>query len=194
MSTSTTTTKPPPAKGWYIVAGVLLAASVAASGFYVVSRVAGLTGSLFQVIVPGRADLNLQTAGTYTIFHEYRSVIDGTEYDYDRSLSDLRVTVQSADGEQVKLSLLRGTSRYTVPGRAGYSVYTFDISRPGLYRLAAAYEDGRDRPRTVLAVGSGFVSGILETVMIAMAITLSGIGVAVILFVIVYRARNRRRP
>jgi hypothetical protein len=193
MSTSTIVSKPPPARGWYIAAGFLLVASIAGAGLFVVSRAAGLTNQLFQVVVPGRADLNLQATGTYTIFHEYRSVIDGKEYVSDASLSDLNVTIQSADGEQLKVALLTGTSRYAVSGRAGYSVFTFDVTRPGLYRLTASYRDGRAEPRTVIAVGSGFVGGILETVMIALAITFSGIGCAVVLLVVVYRARHRRR-
>jgi hypothetical protein len=192
MSIPATASKPPPARGWYIVAGLLAVAAVVASSLFVIYRVNGLGARLLQVVVPGETSLILVETGSHTIFHEYNSVVDGKVYSAP-SLSGLRVSLVSADGTPVKLVPPTATSRYSFAGREGISVFTFNVLEPGTYRLAASYENGRSEPRTVLTVGSGFVAGIITTVMIAILIAFAGIGAAIAVAVVVYQARRRAR-
>lgn len=97
MSFPAVVSKPPPGRGWYVVAGLLLIATAAAMALFIYSRISGLAAELVQVVVPGQADLNLRETGTYTIFHEYRSVVDDKVY-YAASLSGMHMTVRSPSG------------------------------------------------------------------------------------------------
>lgn len=190
MSVPASAAKPPPGRWWYVVAGLIAAAAVAVTIYFVIHRVSGLTDRLVQVVVPGQASLTLNETGSYTIFHEYQSVVDGKVYSTG-SVSDLRVTVAGPDGRRVSLTSPSGTSRYSIAGRAGSSIFAFEAAQPGVYRLAASYEDGRREPRTVLTVGTGFLAGIFMTVLITLAIMFAGIGSAVAIAIIVFLARRR---
>jgi hypothetical protein len=192
MSIPAAGAKPPPGRGWYVLAGVLVIAAIAASAVFVVYRVSGLGSRLLQVVVPGQAELSLDEPGSYTIFHEYNSVVDGRVYS-SASLSGLRVRVTSPEGRAVKLTSPTTTSRYSFSGREGIAVFTFDVAKPGLYRVAASYENGRAEPRTVLTVGGGFVGGVIVTVLVTLLIAFAGIGAAIAVAVVVYLARRRAR-
>lgn len=192
MSVPSVTAKPPPGRGWYILACALVFAAVAAMAIFILARISGIGAALLQVVVPGQAELRLDKTGDYTIFHEYLSVVDGKIYE-SMSISGLRVTVTAPDGSALALSSPTATGRYNVSGRSGVSVFTFKVVSPGTYRLAAFYEDGRNEPRTVLAVGSGFVGGILLTVLGAFLIMIVGVGAGVTLAVTVYQRRKRAR-
>jgi hypothetical protein len=190
MSTSASAAKPPPGKGWYVLAAVVLLATIAGFTIFLLVRLNGLGASLLQVVVPGEAQLNLVETGSYTIFHEYNSVVDGKVYAVP-VLSGLRVSVTSPAGKTLALNAPGGTSRYSFASREGISVFTFEVGEPGTYQLTASYDNGRAEPRTVLSVGSGFVSSIIVTVMIGLLIMFAGIGAAVAIAVVVYLARRR---
>lgn len=189
MSVPTTAAKQPPTRGWYVLAAVLAIAGATAGGLFIYHRVTAMTGHLIRVVVPGEAALPL-VPGSYTIFHEYRSEVDGKVY-YANSLSGLRVALRAPDGRRIALASPSGTSRYTIAGRAGVSVFTFAAPAQGIYSLTAAYEDGARQPQTVLAVGTGFLTEIFVTVAISLALIFGGIGGAVAIIVAVYLARRR---
>ena len=145
--------------------------------------------ALAQIVVPGGADLELKEAGTYTIFHEYTSQIEGRVFT-PMDISGLRVTVRSvADGKEVYLRQPSGRQTYNIGGRSGRSVLAFNIDTPGTYRLAGAYGDGRQQPQAVLAVSGNFVGGLLTTIATALGVAFGGI---VVVVAIVVLARRRR--
>ncbi|HKU94580.1 MAG TPA: hypothetical protein VJR58_04860 [Vineibacter sp.] len=180
-----------PSRGWYVVAAVVLIAAVAGAVWIVASRIGDVGAGLVQVVVPGGADLDLKQPGSYTIFHERTSTVGGRIYTAP-SVSGLRVTVKSAaTGRDVTVRQPAGSSRYDFGGRSGTSVLAFNIDAPGRYRLDAAYEDGRQQPQTVLAVGTGFVSGLLTTIALALGVAFGGIAVALAIFIVVLLKRRR---
>src|SRR6185312_10238567 len=137
MSVPPAAAKSPPGRIWYAVGIALIAATLAAAGYYILHQVTAIADRLIQVVVPGQATLTLNESGTYTIFHEYRSVVDGKIYAAG-GLSGLRVTVTSPGGTDVPLTRPGATSRYTLSSRAGVSVFAFEAPAPGAYRLTAA--------------------------------------------------------
>ncbi len=180
-------------RGWYVVAALIGIAGIAGAVWVVITHLGSVTAGLTQIVVPGGADLDLKQAGTYTIYHERTSTVAGRIYQ-SSGISGLRVTVKSADsGQQIAVRRPAGTSQYNFGGRSGFSALVFDVDTPGLYRLEAAYDDGRRQPQTVLAVGTGFVGGLLTTIFLAIGLVFAGLAIAVAIVVVVLLRRRRAR-
>lgn len=187
-----------PSALWYLVAAGLLLAGAGAGTAHLVSGLQDLPGRLRQVVVPGETDLELPEAGTYTIYHEHRSAVGGGVYSSGPSLGGLHVEVhEKATGRAVALNAPSGSETYSIGGRAGYAVFKFEVMRPGMYTLWAGYAPRTaavvppNAPKTVLAVGQGFVWKLLGTIFGTLAFTFGGVALAVIIFVLTYVRRSR---
>jgi len=177
----------------YFLAPVLFVVGLAVAGWVVWSGLGALEGAFTRIVVPGAATLTLDETGTYTIFHEAESVIDGKLYAAS-SISGLRVTVAGGpDGKPVPVIAPSIDSTYTLGGHSGKSELAFDIVTPGQYKLAAAYADGRSEPQTVLAVSNGFVRRLITTIVEALAAAFLGFGAALSLVLTTYFRRRRMR-
>jgi hypothetical protein len=175
---------------WYLLAAAILAAGAAGAALFLPPRLEALQERLVHVVVPGEAIVSLDQAGDYTIFHEARSVVDGTLY-HAEDISGLAVALHSAaDGEGVALRHPGATTSYTIAGRSGTSIFSFAIARPGDYRLTAEYADGRREPRTVLAVGQGVVGGLFAAILGTLAIALGGLAAGGAIAVVTFRKRR----
>jgi hypothetical protein len=174
-----------PSRGYYALAAAVFVGGWVFFGIFLFKNLSGLSGRLQQVVVPGKAQLNLQAPGEYTIYYEYQSVVGSKVYSTNRTFSGLDVSlVAVGTGEPIALSQTDANSTYTVSGRSGLSVFDFRIARPGKYELSARYPEGQEGPEIVLAVGQGFVSGILTTVFGGLAIVFGSMGLAVAIAVI----------
>ena len=144
---------------WFVVAGVIAIAGFVASGLYLWPRLGSADAGLIRIVVPGISTLDLAKSGTYTIFHEKHSVVDGRFYASD-SVPDLRVgVVTEGTDAQVRLESASGTS-YSIGSRKGESLLAFTINRPGRYRLTTSMTGGPG----VLAIGQGLVGSIFALV------------------------------
>jgi hypothetical protein len=182
-----------PSRGWYVLAAVIFVGAMAGAVWFAIARAGGIEAGLQQVVVPGGADLNLRTPGTYTIFHERTSRVGGQLYTAD-DISGLRVTIRSAAaGREIPLRRPSGSSTYNLRGRSGTSVFAFDVDTPGIYRLTGAYGDGRQEPRTVLAVGTGFLADVVSILAISGGIALAGTAISMTMFIIVLLKRRKVR-
>ena len=149
-----------------------------------------------RVVMPGSGEVTLSAPGTYTLFYEYRSVVGETAY-LAPDHAALRVTVTARDtGERVPVTSGWATSRYSVPGHAGVSLAQVRVDRPGVYRIEAAYQDGHDGPRFVLAVGRGAALGLIRNVFVGLGAGLGGSVLALVIAAVVYVRRRKasRRP
>jgi len=188
-SAAATTGKPAPSRWWYLLAGAIVLAGFAGMAAFIFPRLQAMNDALIQVVVPGETEMTLDKPGTYTIFHEERSVVGDRVYVSD-NISGLRVTVTSAStGKQVPVGPTALSETYTLGSRSGKSIFAFDITEPGAYRLAADYEDGRAQPQAVLAVGHGFLSSLLLTVFGSLGIVFACIAAAVAIVISVWRRR-----
>ena len=107
-----------------------------------------------QVLAPGDAEVYFAEAGTYTIFHEYRSVFDGERYVGSPAAEGLRVRMtEKATGEEAALKPVAPTAKYASRGGKGESLYEAAIGAPGSYRVESWYDEGApDQKETVLAI------------------------------------------
>src|SRR5436190_20058677 len=149
---------------WFVVAGVIALAGLVAAALYLVPRIGAVDQGTIRTVMPGSAVLVLDKPGSYTIFHERRSVVDGRYYASD-SADGLRVTlVTDPRGAPVALVEPKMSSSYHMGSREGQSIFAFDIAEPGRYRLSASLANGAAEPKVVLAVSQGLVGGIFQLV------------------------------
>jgi len=181
-----------PGRWYYGLAGAVFISGWLLFGLFLFRNLSRISSGLHQVVVPGKTGLSLSRPGSYTIYYEYESVVGSKVYSSSRSLSGLECTVASkATGQEVTLSRTAVSSRYSVGGRSGYSVFGFKIDRPGIYEISAQYPEGQEGPEVVLAVGQGFTMRVLTTVFGGLAIVFGSIGLSVA--IAVYTAVKRHK-
>jgi len=178
----------PPGRIWYLVGLAIFIAGMATMAIFLLSRLTGMEDGLTRVVVPGEHTITLE-AGTYTIFHETEGVIDGKIYS-SSGLSGLTVSVAAPDGATIPLTEA-SSGRYSFSGHTGFAVFDFAAPTAGDYTIGARYDDGAAGPETVLAVGAGFLSAILATVLGSLAFAFGGAIIATIIMVGVLVKRRR---
>jgi hypothetical protein len=170
-----------------------------ACGLFAYALIVGfshLTDSLTQVVVPGKASLNLQHGRTYQVFLEDQSVVNGEIYSSNQPVEGLVCRVNSVqDGSEVALRSSSSNTSYSVNGRSGHSVLEFLIQKDGEYDFACDYGQRAGGPRVVVAVGSVVGEKISRMVFSGLVELFGGIaaGLLVIDFVVVRRVRAKKR-
>ena len=178
---------------WYIVAVAVFLAGISAAGILAWSAYSNLDRSMDRVVVPGSKVLSLDEPGTYTIYHETHSVVDGRVY-ASETISGMRVHVtDEAGGAAIPVTTPTGTTRYSTSGHTGVSVLAFEIGRPGRYRIDAGYDGGRTEPAVVLAIGQLSVGGLVMTIFGAIGSAVAGVIGGIVIALITYFTRDRAR-
>jgi len=80
-----------PGRKWYAVSAIVLVGGLVVAGLVLFSRLKGLGDELRQVMMPGEAELSLDRSGTYTIFHEHESIVEGRYYSSPEAIAGLAV-------------------------------------------------------------------------------------------------------
>jgi hypothetical protein len=162
------------------------------------SSIRGMGEGLKQVVVPGESELTLNKPGSYTIFHEYESVVGTRIYSSSRGVPGLECSLRSkATGAQVELLRSSSNTTYSMGGRSGTAYLTFHIEQPGVYVLSAQYPECREGDETVLAVGHGvgtrIVGGVLGSMAALGVCILLAVGIGVYTGVMRYRTGETLR-
>jgi hypothetical protein len=191
MNDSSGMLKPRPiSRGWYFLSLAAVVAGFVAMGAFMVPRIMSIGDKLIQVVAPTDTQITLTEPGHYTIFHESETVVDGEVFS-SRFISGLRVVLTSVDtGEQVPLAMPSANMTYSFGNRTGSAVFTFDIAKPGNYRLAASYEDGAKEPRAVLAVGHDFMGALMSTILGALGMAFGGFIAGGAIAAVIWRKRH----
>ena len=143
---------------WFVAAGLIALAGFGAAALYLMPRMGAVDALLMWVVVPGNAVLTLDKSGTYTIYHEQKSFVDGQYYASD-SVEGLRGGLTAeASSTTVKLTEPSTSSSCSIGNRKGSSILVFTIEQPGCYRLTAGLANGRPEPKAVLAVAGAIVA------------------------------------
>ncbi len=159
-----------PGRGPYLVALLLALLGLGAGALLVLTQNGAIAGRVVRVVVPGDVVLALGEPGTWTVFHEPRSVLNGHLYQ-SPTVDGLVIRVTAAaGGPPLAIAIPPVASRFALHGHAGVAILQVRIPGPGLYRLHARYPDHRPGPEAVLAIAHGLVGAVF-------LLTLSGIGI-----------------
>ena len=103
--------------------------------------------------------LTLDEPGTYTIYHEADSAVDGKLYSAP-NIAGLSVKV-AAEGSGQAIAVVEPgfNSSYGIGGHSGKSVLAFDIVSPGRYRLSTRSPTAARRRRPCSRSIAGFSAG-----------------------------------
>lgn len=176
---------------WFYGLAVLIA--LAGSAVFIVflfGTLGGLTKGLQQVIVPGSHEMTFYKTGTYFVYYEYKSVVDGKVYSTGETLSGLQCSVKHmASGARTRIEPASASSDYTMGGRAGKAILQFAIDEPGTYEFSAWYEDGGQD--IVLAVGQDFTMGLFVSIFGGIAILFGAWIIAGIIFIVTLVKRKK---
>jgi hypothetical protein len=176
----------------FIVAGLVFLAGLIGFVVFLFLSLGGMGDNLIQVVVPGEQEIQLKEAGSYTVFHEYRSAIGGRIYSGSEGIPGLECALTSKKtGNPIPLAPASTASRYDYGGRSGVSVLEFSVHEPGDYVFRASYPSGQGGSQAVLAIDHGFVGKIVLTVFGAIGILFGSIVTSV---VIIVWALIKRRP
>jgi hypothetical protein len=182
-----------PGRRWYLIAGGVFLFGMLLFGAFLFLRLRGMGDQLPQLVVPGTSEFMLAETGTYTIFHETGSVVDGLYYAAE-DVSGLTVEVVAVEtGEAAGLSSPGASTTYDIGGRSGSAVLTFEVAVPGRYRITGAYPGGRTEPATVLAVGHNFGRKLIMTIVSAIAIAFTSFALSAVIAAVTFVRRRRAR-
>jgi hypothetical protein len=170
--------------------------------FFLHQGTRNIADKLSQVVVPGDAAFNVAELGTYTIFLEQPSEVNGKAYAATASADHLKcwLTKQPPSqtfvpSPQTEVTLRRPsiTLSYSLGARAGRSVLEFQADAAATYRLSCRYPEGESGPVVVLAVGTGVGTQILGTLYKTFLGLLFGVALAVIAVIVIHRKRDESR-
>ncbi|HEY7472260.1 MAG TPA: hypothetical protein VIE68_07935 [Gemmatimonadota bacterium] len=185
-----------PGRKGYALAALVLIAGLAACGAFLFLRLRDLGAGIEQVVVPGVAELELEDAGGYTIYHETGATVDGRYY-ASRDVAGLAVTVTGPDGRPIEVRAPGATTSYAFGGREGRSILAFEVERPGTYLLTGDYPGG-EGSAVVLGVAHGFGRRLATTIAGTLALAFGSgalaVGLAAVTFVRRYRAKRSAAP
>jgi hypothetical protein len=182
-----------PSRLWYVVAPVILVAGVMGARYLIFTRLDAVAASMRRFVVPGTAELTLEQPGTYTIYHEASSVIDGKLY-VSENVNGLQVRVAAVPGDvPVQVSTPGGSENYSMGGASGVAVLAFDVTSPGRYRLTAGYDGGKTEPKVVLMVARGMLRRMMSAIFGGIALGIGGFAVALAIIVTTAVTRGRAR-
>lgn len=181
-------------KAGYWLAPLPLIIGLAIAAWIGIDAAHKIGNAFTRFVIPGSGVVALEKPGTYTIFHETQSVIDGRIYAV-KNVPGIKVDVApEAGGAPIPVTTPNGHSTYSVGSSKGESLLAFTVAQPGRYRVTAAYNPGQNGPQTVLAVSKGIFGTLFRAIVIVIGSVLLGFALSLALLLTTYFRRRRMVP
>jgi hypothetical protein len=172
-----------PVRAWYVIA-VLISlvggCGVAGLGLW---RAYDKVTTFPRAAMPGELRVPLER-GSYTIFWEPRSVVDGEAFMSQQA--NVRCKLARTDGHAAALSTGGVSVSYSMGSYQGKSMFDADVDEDGDYTLTCVTDDGA---RVVMAIGQGLGT----TIALSIVCGIGGFAAGVVIFLVVYFRRRKAR-
>lgn len=178
-----------PTAMWYAIGALVIIGGVVWSVVGAVRDVSGVTNTFVRFVVPGSTDLRIKQPGAYTLYYEYRSVLDGEIFATGYN-TDIKCTlISNASRAPISIEPALFRAEYEFGGRAGKSIAQFTAPTADTYVLNCAYPVGTGE-RIVLAVAPPFAGGLMGSLLkwLAIALLSFAAGMAILIVTLVRRA------
>jgi Protein of unknown function (DUF2510) len=180
-----------PSRVWYWVAGAALVGSVVGFGLSLLlgfGSFARQVEELQRVPIPGQAEVSFDKPGGYTLYFEGMGAADEQV-----TIPSFHVSLASvSSGEEVPIRLYGDSETYSIGGRSGRAVGTFQIDKPGRFLLRSEGE-----PQAIqasVAVGPSTTPAIFRALVLTLpAGFILFVGGAVLAVVVAVRRDRARR-
>ena len=104
-----------------------------------------------RIVVPGVREMTLKNPGSYTLYYEHRSTVDGDHYVTQSWLPPMEITIQDASSRALLTIQPATADAYNYTRYAGVPIIQFAISHPS--RIVVNVINRSDQPQPfVIAV------------------------------------------
>jgi|GEM_PF-3801160 hypothetical protein len=192
-----------PRSVWYWIGGLLIVAGIVGGIALMVAGVVSVSRTVDDFarfrVPPGelpeggvRQELTFDRSGTYTIYYEWDSEIDGLGVDSPEDIPpDIRFVLIGADGVELPLQDAGTTASFSVSGRAGESIGKVTVPSAGTY--VAEVESASASEPYVIAVGKGVLARLAAYVGGGIAVGFIGVAAGIVAIVVTAVKRSRRK-
>jgi hypothetical protein len=163
------------AKWSYLIPVVIWIVGLVSFATILISQLNDFGRSLVRFVAPGETVIQC-VEGTYTVFHEYRSVVGNELYETTEPVTGLSVEVyQKGTGQRIPVHPSRSSTTYQINSYEGRSVFEFSIAQPGSYVIRAQYLSGSG-PQIVVSIGKddSFAWAVIGALLVALTSALLG--------------------
>jgi len=179
--------------GLLLVSGLTGLATVAGFLFLIFTQLQGMAAGAQRFTVPGVRTVQIASPGTYTLFHETTSLINGTIHLAPRAPASLQVQVTDATGAPVSVQATTGGS-YSVGSYEGQALMDVRFPAAGSYTITVQVAPADGPGPWVMAVNEALGPKILGLVFGGVSLMLIGLTTSAITLVagIIVLALQRR--
>jgi hypothetical protein len=197
-----------PGRIWYWIGALLIAAGVVGAISLIIAGIVGMSRTVddfarFEAPVQGQT-LDFAKSGTYTIYYEHESEIDGVEISSPEDIpGDLDIQVTTEDGTPVPVSGAGTSVSFSVSGKAGEAVNKVTIPAPGTYIMNVSADSLRTEPCDVesgdtqdcfaIAIGKGVLGRLFAYLGAAGIVGFLGFVAGLVIIIVTAVKRSRRR-
>ena len=184
---------------WYLIGSLLIAVGVA--GFITLlvvglQRTSKAVVNFARFVVPKEgteAKIRVDQPGTYTLYYEFQSKIDGVTYKAAQDVpADLKIVAKTEVGDELPVTPAPNEVNFSFSGTAGHSVSSVRIPAPGTFVVRVT--GGNATAPYVVSMGKGVLGRLAGDVLGGLAIgAIGGLGGLATLIVTGVRRRNNRR-
>jgi hypothetical protein len=182
-----------PLSAWlYLAPAFLLIFGGGLFGYVLFESINTLSASLIQTLMPGTTQVSLKKPGPYTVFHEYKSAFNGTDYVVPQGILGMQCSLTfNESGKDVELIETAGETAYSLKNRSGVSIFKFVIPKPGLFDFSCQYDDDGTEPKTVLTITQSIFGQLIKSIFVGFLIFGVAIFTGIISFYIIYLKRKQ---
>jgi hypothetical protein len=188
-----------PGRRWYWIGGLLIAAGIATAVTLLIVwavRTSDTVDKFARVrVVPDEGattGLDFKKSGTYTIYYEWRSEVDGERIDNDDHdpPSQLDVEITGPDGQRIATEPEDRDITFSFNDKVGRAVEKVRIPAPGPYVMRVT--SSATQPFAI-AVGKGVIRTIIPYALIGIGALLLGLGLGLTAIIVTAVKRGRRK-